>query len=113
MHHRIILRFALALMALLIAMSLQFAWAATRYERAFAASNDVRGAAYAEGAAMAAYDQRCRLCHSREETANWVSQQPAGTRESRTFEFLQQHGKAPEADNRLIAHYLAHTPSRP
>ena len=49
----------------------------------------------------------CGSCHVLEQSANWVARQPASTREVVVFGFLQQHGKASEAENHLIARLLA------
>jgi len=106
MHHNIILRLAIGLTGLLIAVSLGFALAVSGRERRFAAQN-LEGAVYSEGAAAAAYQQRCGQCHAPEQPLNWVARQPAPTREAEVFKFLQQHGKSPEAENRLIARFLA------
>ena len=107
MHHNIILRLAMGLTGLLIALCLGFAWGITERERRFAARDSTEGTAYSESAAVAMYQQRCGSCHVLEQTANWVARQPAPTREVVVFDFLQQHGKASEAENHLIARFLA------
>ena len=107
MHHNIILRFAMGLTGLLVVLCLGFAWGVTERERRFAARDTAEGATYSESAAAATYHKRCSTCHVPEQTANWVARQPAPTREVVVFDFLQQHGKASEAENRLIARLLA------
>jgi len=107
MHHTIILRFAIGLVALLIAASLGFAWSVSERERRFAVRGTDAGPVYSESGAVAVYKKRCGTCHAPEQPANWAARQSAPTREIAVFNFLQQHGKAPEADNRLIARFLA------
>jgi hypothetical protein len=107
MHHNIILRFAMGLTGLLIALSLGFAWGVSERERKFAARDNTEGSMYSESAAAATYQKHCSTCHVLEQTANWVARQPAPTREVVVFDFLQHHGKASEEENRLIAHFLA------
>ena len=107
MHRIIILRFAMGLVALLIAASLGFAWGVSERERRFAVRGTDAGAMYSESGAAAAYEKRCGTCHAPEQPAKWAARQPAPTREIAIFNFLQQHGKAPEADNRLIARFLS------
>jgi len=110
MHHNIILRLAIGLTGLLIAVSLGFALAMSGREPGVAA-RDAEGDTYSESAAATAYQKRCGTCHELEQTAKWVARQPAPTREAEVFKFLQQHGKAPEAENRLIARFLANNAS--
>jgi hypothetical protein len=107
MHHNIILRLAMGLTGLLIALCLGFAWGITERERRFAARDTAEGTMYSESAATAAYHNRCGTCHAPDQPANWAARQSARTREAVVFDFLQQHGKASEAENRLIAHLLA------
>ena len=107
MHHNIILRLAMGLTGLLIALCLGFAWGITDREGRFAARDATECTLYSESAAAAAYQQRCATCHVPEQPANWVVRQPASTREVVVFNFLQQHGKASEAENHLIARLLA------
>lgn len=106
MHHNIILRLALGLTGLLIVVSLGFALAVSGSGRRLAAAN-AENAVYSESAVAPAYAKRCSPCHTLEQTVSWVARQPAATREAEVFKFLQQHGKAPEAENRLIARFLA------
>ena len=106
MHHNIILRLAMGLTGLLIALCLGFAWGITDREGRFAARDATEGTLYSESAAAAVYQQRCATCHVPEQPANWVARQPTPTREVVVFNFLQQHGKASEPDNRLIARFL-------
>jgi hypothetical protein len=107
MHHNIILRLAMGLTGLLVALSLGFAWGVSERERRFATRNTTEGTMYSESAATATYDKRCSACHVPEQTAKWAARQAAPTREVVVFNFLQQHGKASEAENRLIARFLA------
>lgn len=110
MHHNIILRLAIGLAGLLLVVSLGFALAVSGSERRLAARG-AQDAVYSESAAAAAYEKRCGTCHTLEQTVNWVARQPARTREAEVFTFLQQHGKAREAENRLIARFLANNAS--
>jgi|SRR3974390_45429 len=107
MHHNIILRFAMGLTALLIVLSLGFAWGVRGREQRFAAREPVHESVYTETQAAAAYRERCAGCHPRHEPAAWAARQPAPAREASVLSLLQQHGKASEAENRLIARYLA------
>ena len=107
MHHNIILRFAIGLIALLIACSLAFAWAVNQREQRFAARDSARSVVSNESAAAAAFDKRCRACHALDQVVTWVAQRPSATREVDVFDFLQQHQRAPEPENRLFARYLA------
>jgi len=111
MHHNITLRFAIGLIGLLIACSLAFAWAVNQREQRFAAGAAAERMVYSQSAAAAAYEKRCSACHVPEQTANWVARRPASTREGDVFEFLQQHGRASEVENRMIARLLAENAS--
>jgi hypothetical protein len=112
MHHKIILRLAVGLVALLIVASLGFAWGVTGRERRLAEHGGQTNVIYTESAGAAAYEQRCGACHAPEQPASWVARQPAATREIDLFNFLQQHGKAPESENRLIARFFAQSAQR-
>lgn len=110
MHHNIILRLAIGLTGLLLVVSLGFALAVSGSARRFAARG-AQDAMYSESAAAAAYGKRCGTCHTLQQTENWVARQPARAREAEVFRFLQQHGKAREAENRLIARFLTNRAS--
>jgi cytochrome c553 len=106
-HHSIILRFAIALTVLLVVVSFAFAWAVSHREQKFAARASAADVAYSDTEAVAAYVKRCSACHVVEQMESWLAARPADQREAALFGFLQQHGKAPEAENHVIATYLA------
>ena len=109
MHHRIIIRAAMGLSALLLLMALAFGWGTLFRERRLAAREASPGQAapYDAVAAAAHYEERCTMCHGPAHDTEWM---PAATRDERDpaiAAFLAQHAKAPAAENRLIATYLA------
>jgi hypothetical protein len=120
--HSIILRAAWALSLFLVVAAGAFAWAANQRERHYeqliaqAAAEAERAQATAGAAApaalgtagaVAAYEKRCARCHDPEEVPAWVATQPVDGREAAVLAFLAEHGKAPEAENRVLAAYFA------
>jgi hypothetical protein len=123
--HSIIVRVAWGLSAFLVLTAIAFAWAVNYRERNYAAliaeaersapqpapaagGADAAGAAAPSAeAARAAFDKRCAKCHEPEEMSEWVATLPRDGTEAAALEFLQQHKKAPEAENRVVAAHLA------
>jgi len=107
MHHNVILRLAMGLIVVLVCASVAFAWAVNQREQRLAARDALRPSPYSDTSAEAAYEQRCTECHAPQQIADWVARRPASTRETDVLDFLRSHGRAPEAENRLIARLLA------
>ncbi|HUO91929.1 MAG TPA: hypothetical protein VMU22_03365 [Rhizomicrobium sp.] len=113
MHHNIVLRLAIGLTGLLIAVAFAFAWGLGERNQNVPAPGTIQGAASSENAAAATFHARCGSCHALAQPEGWAARQPATAREAAVFNFLQQHGKASEAENRLLARFLAEKAAKP
>jgi hypothetical protein len=125
MSHRNIRRIAISLTVFFVLVALGFAWSASTRDAALearlaaavsAASGPSApggggaassGGGAAPGAAgMKSFEKRCARCHEPEHVTAWVSKQPGDQCEA-LHEFLRQHRKAPEEENRGIAALFA------
>ena len=109
MHHSIIIRAAVGLSALLLLIALAFGWGTLFREQRLAAreASAAQPAPYDAAAASAHYQERCTMCHGPAQETEWMPATTRDARESALAEFLAQHAKAPAAENRVIATYLA------
>jgi mono/diheme cytochrome c family protein len=110
MHHRIIRRAAIGLTTVLVFIALAFGWGTLFREQRLAARDAPAGepAPYDPAAAAAAYEERCTMCHGpARDNDGWMAGTPSERLEAAFAEFLAGHAKAPAAENRILAKYLA------
>ena len=118
MSHRNIRRVAIALTVFFVLVALGFAWSASTRDAALearlhAAVSAASGASAPGGggatpgaAGLESFEKRCARCHDPEDVTAWASKQPGDQCEA-LHEFLQQHRRAPEDENRSIAALFA------
>lgn len=119
MQHSIIIRVAWGLSVFLLLCAIAFAWASNQRERHFealvaeaaskasAASAGTATTASSAAAAAAIFEKRCVKCHDAEEIPEWAATLPQDSVGAAAFEFLKEHGKAPETESRIVAEHIA------